>query len=148
MPIPLEVRYMRLTSSRSRTRTLVRATLVATLALGLMASSVFAGKPTGGSGGGGKGKPGGGGTTATAIVTPSPVPAYSTFRVTGCGYRPGVGLQFNLYAPGVTSVWGGTADAAGCLSNVEGWANAPGSARLDVLENSTTRVATTTFTIQ
>ena len=140
---------MRLTSSRSRTKTVIRAALVATLAVGLMASSVFAAKPTGG-GGGGKGKPGGGGTTltATATVTPSPVPAYSTFHVTGCGYKPGVGLQFNLYAPGVTSVWGGTADSAGCLSNVEGWANAPGSARLDVLENSTTRVASTTFTIQ
>jgi hypothetical protein len=56
---------MRLTSSHTRTKTIIRAILVASLAVGLMAGSVLAGKPTGGSGGGGKGKPGGGGTAPT-----------------------------------------------------------------------------------
>lgn len=110
----------------------------------------------GGHGGGGGGGSGGGEcrgkkcTTPTAqvTVTPNPVPSYSEFSITGCGYTPGVGLQFNLYSASGTAIWGGTADTSGCIASVSGWANAPGSARLDVLEGSVTLVATTTFTIE
>ena len=124
--------------------------LISLLVVGLMAGTAFAAKPTAGTGGGGHGKPGGGGSggTATLVISPNPVPANSTFRLTGCGYGAGAGLQFNLYAPGVTAVWGGTADSSGCLSNAEGWASAAGSARVDVLLNSTTVVASKSFTIQ
>ena len=52
---------MRTQNSHSRTKTVIRAALVATLAVGLMAGSVFAARPAGG--GGGKGKPGGGAGT-------------------------------------------------------------------------------------
>jgi len=124
----------------------VEGALISLLVVGLMAGTAFAAK----GGGGGHGKPGGGGSagTATLVISPNPVPANSTFRLTGCGYGAGAGLQFNLYAPGVTAVWGGTADSSGCLSNAEGWASAAGSARVDVLLNSTTVVASKSFTIQ
>ena len=116
-----------------------------TLVVGLMAGTALAGKPAASGGG----KHGGGVTgTATLSLSPNPVPAYSTFQITGCGYTPSAGLQFNLYATGVTAVWGGTADSSGCLANVSGWANAPGSARLDVLEGSVTLVASKSFMIQ
>ena len=135
-------------------RRLVGATaeagLISVLIFGLIASSAFAAKGGGNNGTGGHGHHGGGGGgyTATVAVSPNPVPGYSTFQITGCGYTPSVGVQLNLYAPGVTAVWGGMADATGCLYNATGWANAPGSARLDVLAGSTTVVASVTFTIQ
>ncbi len=124
--------------------------IVATLVVGLLAGTALAGKPTGGgsTGGGGHHKPGGTNSTATVLVAPDPVPAYSTFQITGCGYTPSTGVQFNLYASGGTAVWGGMADANGCLTNGSGWANAAGSARLDVLAGSVTVVASRTFTIQ
>jgi hypothetical protein len=133
-----------------RSRTILSAIAVGLLAAALVSGSALAGKPSG-SGGGGKGggKPGGGATpTAQVFVAPNPVPAYSEFRITGCGYTPNAGVQFNLYAPGVTAVWGGMVDGNGCLFNAVGWANSPGSATLDVLLNSVTRVGTTTFTIR
>jgi hypothetical protein len=121
--------------------------LLSLLVVGLMAGSAFAAKPTAGSGG--HGHKGGGGTTGTAtlVVSPNPVPSNSDFQYSGCGYTPNVGVQFNLYAPGVTHIWAQTADSAGCLTGFS-WASAPGSARLDALEGSTTLVASTTFTIQ
>jgi hypothetical protein len=60
---------MRLTNSHSRSRTIIRATLVATLAVGLMAGSVFAAKPAGGGGG----KPGGGGSTTNGTIVMVPM---------------------------------------------------------------------------
>ena len=132
-----------------RSRTIGSAIAVGLLAAALVSGSVLAGKPSGGGGGKGGGKPGGSGTlTAQAVVAPNPVPAYSEFRVTGCGYPANAGVQFTLYAPGGTAVWGGMVDATGCLYNAVGWANAPGSATLHVLLNSVTRVASATFTIQ
>jgi len=124
---------------------LLEAMLIASMLVVLVAGTAMAGKPTSSGG-----KKGGGGTTltATVVVAPSPVPAYSTFTITGCGYKPNAGLQFNLYAPGGTAVWGGMADANGCLVNGSGWANAAGSARLDVLEGSITKVASISFTIR
>jgi hypothetical protein len=122
---------------------LLEAMLVASLLVVLVSGTAFAAK-------GGGGKKGGGGATltATVVVAPNPVPAYSTFQITGCGYKPNSGVQFTLYAPGVTAVWGGTADGSGCLVNASGWANAAGSAKLDVLEGSVTKVASTSFTIK
>ena len=120
--------------------------LISMLVVGLMAGTAFAGKPTGGTGGG---KHHGGVTgSATLVVSPNPVSSYSSFQATGCGYTPSVGLQFTLYSTGVTAVYGGTSDSSGCLSNVVLWANAPGSARLVVLERSVTKVASTSFMIQ
>lgn len=128
---------------------LAEAALIAMLVTALVAGTAFAGKPGGGSGASGGGKHGGGGTlTATVAVLPNPVPAYSSFQATGCGYPANAGLQFNLYTSDVTAVYGGKADANGCLYNAWLWANAPSSAKLDVLLNSTTLVASTTFTIQ
>ena len=124
---------------------LLEAAVIASLLVVVVAGTAFAGKP----GGNGGGKPPRGTTyTATAVVAPSPVPAYSTFTITGCGYKANVGVQFNLYAPGVTAVWGGTTDGSGCLVNATGWASAAGSAKLDVLEGSVTKVASTSFTIR
>ena len=126
--------------------------LIALLVVGLAAGTTFAAKGGGGGGGtGGHGKPGGGGSagTATLVVSPNPVPASSNFLVTGCGYTPGAGVQFNLYAPGSTSVWAMTANSSGCLPTGYGWApGTPGTARLDALQGSVTLVASTTFTIQ
>lgn len=120
---------------------LLQAMLIASLLVALVAGTAFAGK------GGGK-KPGVTPLPATVVVAPNPVPAYSTFQITGCGYKPNTGVQFTLYAPGVTAVWGGTADGSGCLVNASGWANAAGSAKLDVLEGSVTKVASVSFTIR
>ena len=120
--------------------------LIAMLVVGLMAGTAFAGR-SGGGGGHGGGKPGGT-LTAQVAVSPNPVPAYSTFAITGCGYKPNVGVQFTLYGPDSTNVSGGIVGDNGCLKNATGWANAPGSARLDVLEGSVTRVASTTFEIK
>lgn len=143
-------------SSRARriAAAMLEASLITVLTFGLIAGTAFAGK------GGGGGKPGGGGTAchgkncpptvvgnATLAVSPNPVPAYSDFQYSGCGYTPNVGVQFNLYAPGVTHIWAQTADSTGCLTGFS-WASGPGSARLDALEGSTTLVARTTFTIQ
>jgi len=133
-----------------RGRTILSALAVGLLAAALVSGSVAAGKPSGGGGGGGKGggKPGGSGTlTAQVAVAPNPVPAQSKFLITGCGYAPSAGVQFTLYAPGVTAVWGSTTDAAGCVHS-SGWATNPGSATLDVLLGSVTKVASTTFVIQ
>ena len=118
--------------------------LISLLVVGLMAGTAFAAK----GGGGGHHKPAPVTGTATVAVSPNPVPANSTFQISGCGYTPSAGVQFNLYSPGVTAVWGGIADSTGCLYNATGWASAPGSAQLDVLAGSTTVVARLTFTIQ
>lgn len=143
---------MRMRSVFSHTaQAVAESAMIALLVIGLAAGTTFAAKGGGGgTGGGGGGHHGGGGTapTATVVVSPNPVPAYSTFQIAGCGYTPGAGVQFNLYAPGVTAVWGGMVDGAGCLTNAEGWANSAGSARLDVLAGSVTVVASTSFTIQ
>jgi hypothetical protein len=121
--------------------------LISLLVVGLMAGTAFAARPAAGTGG--HGHKGGGGSTGTAtlVVSPNPVPSYSDFQYSGCGYTPNVGVQFNLNAPGVTHIWAQTADSAGCVTGFS-WASAPGSARLDALEGSTTLVASTTFTIQ
>jgi hypothetical protein len=126
---------------------LLEGALISLLVVGLMAGTAFAGKG-GQSTGGGKGHHAGGTLTATVRVSPNPVPANSEFSISGCGYLPSKGVQFNFYAPGGTAVWGGIADANGCLTNAVGWASGAGSARLDVLEGSTTVVASTTFSIQ
>ena len=139
------------TREARRGRTILSAIAVGLLAAALVSGSAAAGKPSGGGGGGGGGKGGGkpGGTlTGQVVVSPNPVPAYSTFVIAGCGYKPNIGLQFTLRAPDMTGVWGGMTDANGCLWNATGWANAPGSATLEVLEGSVTTVARTTFTIQ
>ncbi len=127
---------------------ILEGAIIATLVVGLLAGTAFAGKPGGAAGGGGHHKPGGGTLTATVVVSPNPVPANSSFGITGCGYTPSAGVQFNLYAPGVTAVWGGMADGSGCLVNASGWASASGNAKLDVLEGSVTVVASRTFTIR
>jgi hypothetical protein len=126
---------------------ILEGTLIALLAVGLIASTAFAAKGGNSSNHGGGHHGGKGGTmTATVVVSPNPVPAYSTFQITGCGYTPDAGVQFNLYTATATAVWGATADSNGCL-NTGGWANAPSSATLDVLEGSVTKVASTTFKI-
>jgi hypothetical protein len=128
----------------------LEASLITALTFGLIAGSAFAAKGGGGSkpSGGHGGHSGGSGTlTATLTVAPNPTPAYSDFQYSGCGYTPNAGVQFNLYAPGVTHIWAQTADSGGCITGFS-WASAPGSARLDALAGSTTLVASTTFTIQ
>jgi hypothetical protein len=128
-------------------KALLEGALISLLVVGLIAGTAFAGRG-GHTAGGGKGHNGGGTLTATVAVAPNPVPAGSEFSISGCGYLPSKGVQFNFYAPGGTAIWGGMADASGCLTNAVGWASAAGSARLDVLEGSTTVVASTTFSIQ
>jgi hypothetical protein len=148
LPETQEVSIVRIRSIFSHSaQAIAEGALISLLVVGLMAGTAFAAKPTGS--GGGHGHKGGGGSTGTAtlVVSPNPVPAYSDFQYSGCGYTPDVGVQFNLYAPGVTQVWAQTTDSAGCITGFS-WASAPGSARLDALEGSTTLVASTTFTIQ
>jgi hypothetical protein len=131
------------------TQALIEGALISLLVVGLMAGSAFAAKPTS-SGGGGSHKGGGSGSagTATLVVSPDPVAANSDFRVSGCGYKPGGGVQLNLYAPGTTSVWAVTADSAGCLPLGYGWApGVTGTATLKALAGSVTVVASTTFQI-
>jgi hypothetical protein len=124
----------------------LEASLITALTFGLIAGSAFAAK--GGRTGGGGHHGGGSGTlSATVAVNPNPAAAFSQFSITGCGYVPSAGVQFNLYTSTATSVWGATADANGCLA-ATGWANSVGSAKLDVLQSSTTLVASTTFTVQ
>ena len=147
-PKTQEVYIVRIRSVLSHsTQAVVEGALISLLVVGLMAGTAFAAKPTAGTGG--HGHKGGGGTTGTAtlVVAPNPVPANSTFQISGCGYTPSAGVQFNLYSPGVTAVWGGIADSSGCLYNATGWASASGSAKLDVLEGSVTLVASMSFQI-
>ena len=127
---------------------ILEGALISVLVVSLMAGTAFAAKPTAGTGG--HSHKGGGGTTGTATVavSPNPVPAYSEFQATGCSYTPNVGVQFTLYLPGGTAVYGGMVDGNGCLYNAVLWANAPGSATLDVLNASGTRLASITFSIQ
>lgn len=135
------------TRPASRALRLTALGLVTVLALALPAGVLAKG---GGSGGGttGGGKHGGSGSTATVSVTPNPVPANSQFQAIGCGYPANAGVQLNLYTSTVTAVYGGIVDASGCLYNAMLWARSASSAKLDVLLNSKTLVATTTFTIQ
>ena len=130
-------------------KALLEASLITALTFGLIAGTAFAGKGGGrtGGGGGGGGHHGGGTLSATVAVNPNPAVAFSQFSITGCGYLPNRGVQFNLYTSTATSVWGATADASGCLA-ATGWANSVGSAKLDVLQSSTTLVASTTFMVQ
>lgn len=133
------------------TQAIARGSLIALLVVALAAGTAFAAKGGGGSktnGGHGGSKHGGTGSTATVSVSPNPVPAYSEFQAVGCGYPANAGVQLNLYTSDVTAVYGGIVDANGCLYNAWLWANAPSSAKLDVLLNSKTLVASTTFTIQ
>jgi hypothetical protein len=120
--------------------------LISLLVVGLIAGTAFAAKPAASTGG----HKGGGGTggTATLVVSPNPAAAYSEFKITGCGYKPNVGIKFVLYAADVTAVQGGQTDAGGCILNAVGWANAPGTARLEAWVNSVTLTATASFTIQ
>ena len=137
------------TSTRQvrRGRMIINAVVIGLLAAALVSGTAAAGKGTGGGKGGGK--PGGSGTlTGQLVISPNPVPAYTEFAITGCGYKPNLGYQFTLRSPGVTAVWGGMTDGNGCLWNATGWANAAGSATLEVLERSVTVVARTAFTIQ
>lgn len=129
-------------------KALLEGALVSLLVVGLIAGTAFAGKGAHSAGGGKGGHNSGGTLTATVRVSPNPVPANSEFTISGCGYLPGKGVQFNLYVSGGTAVWGGMADGNGCLTNAVGWASDASSARLDVLEGSTTKVASTTFSIQ
>ena len=122
--------------------------LISLLVVGLIAGTAFAGKPAAGTGGHKGGGGGGTGGTATLVVSPNPVPAYTEFNITGCGYKPNVGIKFVLYTSDVTSVQGGQTDAGGCILNAVGWANAPGTARLEAWVNSVTLTATASFTIQ
>ena len=87
--------------------------LIALLVVGMMAGTTLAAKNTAG----GHGKPGGGGSggTATLVVSPNPVPTNTSFRITGCGYTPNVGIKFVQYNPDGTAVFGGMTDAAGCV---------------------------------
>jgi hypothetical protein len=121
--------------------------LITALVFGLIAGTTFAAKGSRGGGGGGHGHGGGGGGSATVAINPNPAAAYSEFSITGCGYVPNAGVQFNLYTTTATSVWGDTADSSGCL-HATGWANSAGSSRLDVLQSSLTLVASTTFMVQ
>ncbi len=121
--------------------------LISLLVVGLIAGSAFAAK--GGSAAcHGKRCSSGGSGTAALVVSPNPVPAYSAFQIAGCGYTPSVGIKFVQYASDATGVFGGMTDSAGCLVNAVGWANAPGTVRLEAWENSVTLAASTSFTIQ
>jgi hypothetical protein len=83
---------MRLKNSHTSTKTVIRAALVATLAVGLMAGSVFAAKPTAGGGG----KPSGGGSAT--LVAACPCYASTPISFSGTGYdanRPLAMLSFN-----------------------------------------------------
>ena len=83
------------------------------------------------------------------MVSPNPVPAYSAFQITGCGYAPSTGVQFNLYSTGGTSVWGGMADSNGCLTDSTAAGRmGPGARSSMCLAGSVTVVASETFTVQ
>ncbi len=87
---------MRLQNSHTRTKRVVRATLIATLTVGLMAGSVFAGKPAAG---GGKGKPGGG-TGGTGTIS-APVLIDST----DSAVNHGDWIRFNVSTASTTEPW-------------------------------------------
>src|SRR2546428_13331869 len=89
---------------------LAEASLIAILVVGLIAGTAFAAKG-GNSGTTGHGHhSGGGGYTATVAVSPNPVPAYSEFQITGCGYAPSDAVQFDLYSPVGVGLWDGLTD--------------------------------------
>src|SRR6476646_4314602 len=77
--------------------------IIATLVVGLLAGTAFAGKP--GGGGGGSHKPGGGGTTsATVAVNPNPVGVGAAYTLSGCGYKAGAPLDIKVYTGSATVV--------------------------------------------
>jgi hypothetical protein len=144
-------------ASKSRKFAIGTAVLTVVSALIILASAFApaAEAARGGNGGGGK-KGGGGGSTPTAtlVVSPNPVPADSTFQITGCGYyvAQDVGVLFILSSSAGTAMWSALIDpATGCIVDASGWAGSPGGATLEARQyvNGTTAImGRTTFTIQ
>lgn len=84
----------------------------------------------------------------TLSVSPSPVPAQSSFQVGGCGYTPNSSVRLILEAPGVLAFWGGAIGADGCYYNTVGYATNPGTATLTAYVTTSYEVlAATTFEI-
>ena len=137
------------TRDARRGRTFLSAIAVGLLAAALVSGSSLAGKPSGGGGGGGKGggKPGGT-LTAQVVVSPNPVPAYSTFTLTAVATSQTSASSSTCTRPASPPSGAALIDGNGCLLDATGWASSPGSAQVDVLEGSVTRVASTTFEIK
>lgn len=125
-------------------RGLVVATFMVAFTL-LAASPAFAGKPSGGSGGG-KGH-GGSSSTATLLVSPNPVPAFSWFEVTGCGYVPGETVQLSLWTSSAITSRVSVASSTGCIA-LPWEANSAGSYTLKAATGARSRfVASISFEV-
>jgi hypothetical protein len=139
---------MRIRSVLTHTsQAVLEGALIATLVVGALAGTAFAGKPTGGAGG----HHGGGGTTSSAnvAVNPNPVGVGVAYTVSGCGYKAGAPLDVKLYSSTATLVLFTGGDASGCfsLSNTTWDAS---SIRVEAWQyaGSWALKATTNFTVQ
>ena len=100
----------------------------------------------------GGGKPGGGVTSsATLTVSPNPVPAYSTYHISGCGYALGVTVLLNMVqGDGAIAATGAVPGSDGCIG-IDWNTNAPGTYTLKAYQQpwgaKPNLVASTTFAV-
>jgi hypothetical protein len=103
-----------------------RIALAALLALVLvLAPTALAGKA-----------PGPTSTGATLTASPNPVPAWSQYSLSGCGYV--AGKQVTIVINNGTFFSAGL-DSAGCLLPVSWWTSGPGSYRIDAYQTLRSR---------
>lgn len=78
------------------------------------------------------GKPGGSTSTAATLkASPNPVPAWSQYSLSGCGYVTGKQVSFVV---NTTEFFATAVDSNGCLVPVKWWVSGPGSYRIDAFQ--------------
>jgi len=84
------------------------------------------------------GKPGGGSssTGATLKASPNPIPAWSEYSLSGCGYV--TGKQVTIVINNGTFFSAGL-DSSGCLLPVSWWTSGPGSYRINAYQTLRSR---------
>jgi hypothetical protein len=79
--------------------------LISLLVVGLMAGTAFAAKPGSATG-----------SAAALSITPNPIPAWSSFHGSGCGYTVGKQVNINVYSPTWQAGFPVGVDASGCMT--------------------------------
>src|SRR5262249_39583076 len=122
------------------------ALIAVTFLVGALALAPAAEAARGSSSGSG-GKKGGGSTSATLVVTPTPAQAYSTVRVSGCGYGAGENVQLSMWTSFAINSRAVVADGGGCFVMDWGLNQADTYTLKAATGARNTTVATLTFTV-
>jgi hypothetical protein len=97
-------------------RSMAKQLMFVAAAAVLLGAAAFSANSALAAGGGHHGGGQTGGGAATLSVSPNPVPAYSFFHISGCGYVPGEGVTLNLWTSSAVATTGTVAGADGCIS--------------------------------